>query len=236
MSFLKLAAKIMGAVIGLTLVALGVGTGYILWTSSRLPPPEETSSVLAGMVDADQEMRTQGVGGILAAVQWKIGDWKRLRKVRRMVEAGRLETATDYRRAAFLLQHGNRPSDFAQARDLADVAAERGDDAARRLQALAEDRYRLSVGQKQKYGSQIRCIPGEGWSLEPFDPSTSDADRAAVGIEPLDDLRAKVERLNRMTDGECRMSVEQMRELEKIMRPSRTPSEAEGALGNVDPS
>jgi hypothetical protein len=205
----------------LTVIGAGLVIGFgLIWWKIRLPPSGRTSETLSDMVDADQAIRSRGTGDFYTIVEWKIGDWLRTRRVRRIVKADRLETARDYRRAAFLLQHGHRSSDYALARDLASEAVKRGDESARNLQALAEDRYLLSTGEAQKYGSQIQCTPQEGWTLEPLDPSTTDEERATVGIAPLAELKERVQRIDEMTEGSCELDTGQMRKLERMMHSS----------------
>lgn len=201
------------------LLATSAGVGYVLWASQRVPPPGETGALLEAMAQKDQAMREAGFDGLWSALTWKYKDWRRVRRVRSIVEADQLSTANDYRRAAFILQHGSATSDYALARDLAATAVELGDDRARHLQALAEDRYRLSNGEPQKYGSQLQCSSDEGWTLEPLDDTTTDAEREAVGIPPLAELRRRVDRINEITGGSCSLDAAQMKMLEQIMRP-----------------
>lgn len=211
--------KTAGMMVLAFVLALGAAGGYVYWTETRIPPRDATSDALDAMREADEAMREAGTSGLWDILRWTYADWTRRVKVRRIVEAGHLDSAEDYYNAAFLLQHGSTPDDFKQARELAREARERGKTKARRLQALAEDRYRTHRGEKQKYGSQIECTPEGGWQLKPVDPETTDAERAAMGVEPLAEIRAKVDRINEITGGDCTMDAETMRRLERIMRP-----------------
>jgi hypothetical protein len=72
-----------------------------------------------------------------------------------------LTTAADFRAAAMIFQHGEAPEHFFQAYLWARRATEMGDAFAKQLVALTIDRYLVSIGHKQLFGSQMRPVEGE---------------------------------------------------------------------------
>ncbi len=66
---------------------------------------------------------------------------------------------------AFLFQHGQNSDDYKNAFDLASDALAKGHGDAAWLSAAAEDRYLLSIGQKQKWGTQF-IQHGNEWKHE----------------------------------------------------------------------
>jgi len=75
----------------------------------------------------------------------------------------------------------------------------------------------ISIGEKQKYGSQFECVEGEGWLLQPVDPTITDAERAEVDIEPLADKQAKMAELTERTENNCSFTAETIKIMESVM-------------------
>lgn len=74
---------------------------------------------------------------------------------------------------AFLFQHGQTPEDYSKAHELAIEAEKQGREEAKWLTAATEDRYLLSLGKKQKWGTQFMHT-AEGWRYAtPMEEDTS---------------------------------------------------------------
>lgn len=115
-------------------------------------------------------------------------DFQRLREVISLYKAGRIRTASDYHCAALIMQHGERPSHYRLAHRFAGRAVKLGDHSARCLYAATLDRWLLSAGRSQKFGTQFRRDEHLGWVLAgPVDPVTTDAERARYRVPPLAD-------------------------------------------------
>ena len=100
--------------------------------------------------------------------------------------------------AASILLDSDDPLDLEHAAELALSAAERGLDRGFRLAAEAIDRGLLVQGYPQRYGTQYVYTPATGrWSLWIWDPATSDAERAAMGLPTLHEALARADLLNR---------------------------------------
>ncbi|MCP4685648.1 MAG: hypothetical protein GY867_09400, partial [bacterium] len=75
---------------------------------------------------------------------------------------------------------------------LAVQAAEKGHEKSRFLAAAAYDRYLVHTGQVQKYGTQYLSDSAGDMSLYPVDSMTSDSERVAWGVLPLDQLLEQI--------------------------------------------
>jgi hypothetical protein len=70
---------------------------------------------------------------------------------------------------AILFQHGSNSEDFLIATELATLSSEKGNNKAKWLAAATEDRYLLSKGEKQKWGTQFsKKSPDDEWELSPM--------------------------------------------------------------------
>ncbi len=149
------------------------------------------------LVTADQRARS-GMAGVNhlseeAAAQLDREDAERRAEVLRLLREGTLSTAQDMEKAATIFNHGRCLDHFALASVLAAEAVARGSTQARRTYAVTLDRYLVAAGKPQKFGTQMRGVPGRPGACEvaPVDPATTDEERRAYGVEPLADLRAK---------------------------------------------
>jgi hypothetical protein len=113
-------------------------------------------------------------------------DKKRRRFVKQLIREGQLKDALDYHRAALIFQHGEISKDFTTAHELAKKAVELGDDTARWLYAATLDRWLISIGKPQKFGTQFKKNKKGGWELgQPIDKSTTDEERKKYHVPPL---------------------------------------------------
>lgn len=110
-------------------------------------------------------------------------DAQRRARVAVLLSEGALHSAEDFYAAALVYQHGQSLADFARARELAAEAARRGHPQALWLAAAAWDRWLMTAGRPQRFGTQY--LHGR---LHPVDPEVSDAERAAWGFPPRAEL------------------------------------------------
>jgi hypothetical protein len=141
---------------------------------------------LRGLYDADQADRAGG--DLVDGADER--DAARRAEVLDLLAAGQARTAADAYHAAMVLQHGRGPDDYALARDLAAEAAASGEPRARWLTAAATDRWLMSLGRPQRYGTQWVEAAGRT-TLYPVDPTTTDAERLSWDVAPLDELRRR---------------------------------------------
>ena len=98
--------------------------------------------------------------------------------------------------AAFIFQHGNCPDHYLFANKLAKAALDAGDEDARWIYAATLDRYLMSLNQPQKYGTQFTFVDGT-YQLYQVDPATTDAERAAYNVPPLEQQLANPPEVSR---------------------------------------
>ncbi len=100
--------------------------------------------------------------------------------------------AEDCHHASLIFQHGETSSDYLSAHEFAEKAVELGDKSAKWLVAATEDRYLLSIGKAQKYGTQFQRNGDGEWKLaEPIDPNITDGERAKYNVPPLSEAVEK---------------------------------------------
>lgn len=158
--------------------------------------PKTISQELKEMFESDQDDRKNWRTG---GTDWKIvkpRDEARLRRVEELYSNDLLETVDDLMNAAMIYQHGDKPEHYKKAMELARKAVELGHPEGKTFSALAEDRYLLSIGKAQIWGTQFtRHTVGEFWKpTEPFDrEAKTDKERKNMG---LTDIEEKLRDLN----------------------------------------
>lgn len=121
-------------------------------------------------------------------VDWSIvgpRDEARKAEVLKILQENDNLTAEDYHHAALILQHGDFPEDYQKAHECAANAVEMGDDSSRWLFAATWDRWQLSIGKPQRYGTQFIEEEGE-WKLAlPIETDFPDTERIKMDVPPL---------------------------------------------------
>jgi len=127
-----------------------------------------------------------------------VRDKARRVKVDEILAAGRARTAEDYYHAAMVFQHGEDSTDFRKAYEAARqaVALDSTHALAGWLSAASWDRYQLSMGKLQWYGTQY-FSPDGIWQLQPIDTTrVTDQERQRLGVLPLQQTRAFLQCMN----------------------------------------
>ncbi|HWC15817.1 MAG TPA: hypothetical protein VG498_02340 [Terriglobales bacterium] len=83
---------------------------------------------------------------------------------------GKIQTAKDYHYAAFIFHYGQEPSDYLYAHVLAVTAVNQGRHEGMWLSAASLDRYLVSMGQPQIFGTQFGALG----TWETFRPAPRD--------------------------------------------------------------
>lgn len=132
-------------------------------------------------------------------------DWKKVSKrdslrrvkVHQLLDSGKVKTGKDLKNAAMIFQHGNDSKDYGLAVSLMKKAIEKDSTINKWLCAAAMDRYLLSKGEPQIYGTQYQKKGDEPWVLGKIDTTkVSDAERIKYGVETLAEQREKVKQMN----------------------------------------
>ena len=115
-------------------------------------------------------------------------DRERKKRVKEIISAGGLKVGADYHHAALIFQHGNTTIDFKKANELAKKGMELGDKRSKWLYAATLDRYLLSTGKPQRYGTQFgRNKDGEPEVAKPIDKNVTDEERVKYNVPPLNE-------------------------------------------------
>jgi len=137
---------------------------------------------MTAIFEADQAPRTN-TG---ATVNWNVvgpQDEARRVRTRQLLDAGALNSADDYYRAAFVFQHGITTDDILLAHVLAVAATARGHPEGARIAAASLDRYLQRIGQPQIYGTQYLTPDRQNTTQEPYNRAlVPDALRTALGV------------------------------------------------------
>jgi hypothetical protein len=122
----------------------------------------------------------------------------RRQKTKELLNSSSLSTGLDFHHASLIFQHGEITEDYKLAHELAERAVNLGDETAKWLYAATFDRWLLSSGKPQKYGTQFKQNEDDDWELAlPIDPSITDEERAKYNVPPLSDaLRVYKEKYN----------------------------------------
>lgn len=113
----------------------------------------------------------------------------RARRARELAASGALVSARDHFRAAVVLAESMNPEDWSLAASLGAKAAELGEPLGLRAAAEAIDKDLMAQGLPQRYGTQFVWDPAlSRWRLHPVDPTTTDAERASMGVPTFGEL------------------------------------------------
>ncbi|MBI4678284.1 MAG: hypothetical protein HY748_11950 [Elusimicrobia bacterium] len=119
--------------------------------------------------------------------------------VHEMMSQGAVKTPVDLYHAAVVLQHGSEPKDFLAAHRLAVLSAVGGHRPARWLLAASLDRFLMSAGLAQAYGTQFEFDEGENkyrLKLPIEDGSVMPTEKGMLDVpsvaERLDQLNSRI--------------------------------------------
>jgi hypothetical protein len=119
-------------------------------------------------------------------------DAEREAATRSLLAAGQLQSAKEFREAAFIFQHSHEPDDYLLAHTLAMIAMAKGDQSASWIAAATLDRYLMAIGKSQIYGTQFMTPQGQPVTQEPYNRTLiSDDLRKELGVPALADQGPK---------------------------------------------
>lgn len=157
----------------------------------------EISQRMKELFDVDQSSRR----GIMSHKElWpKLEKEDQARRVEVMgyLRDGKLAAADDYYYAAMIFQHGNCAEHYKLSNQLAEKSMGMGNHDARWLYAASLDRYLMTLGKPQKFGTQyVKDDKNGKWELYSVDAATTDAERARYDVPPLAETQKQLERMN----------------------------------------
>ncbi len=158
---------------------------------------EGANAELAEIYVQDQGDRMGGY----SQIDWsKVGprDVKRRARVDEILKVGGANTSIDFQHAAMVYQHSDKTADYQRAHELAVKAVELDSSnvEAKWLAAATKDRFLMSSGKPQLYGTQFRKIDGV-WKLHDVDPTVTDEERAKWGVPPLAEAKQRAVQMNK---------------------------------------
>ena len=138
------------------------------------------------LFDSDQRARKNLTEFSKEANAVAAGDAERRTETRKLLLNGSLRSGEDYKRAAFIFQHGATADDYLLAHTLAMVAIAKGDQDALWIASASLDRYLHSTGKRQIFGTQIKEKADHTATLEPYDRDlVADVLRRELGVHPI---------------------------------------------------
>lgn len=161
-------------------------------------PDPQVSQRMKKLFDVDQSSRR---GIMNHKERWaKLEEEDRARRVEVMsyIANGKLASADDFYYAAMIFQHGNCVDHYKLSNQLAEKSMDMGNHDARWLYAASFDRYLMTLGKPQKFGTQyVQDSKSGKWELYSVDPATTDEERARYDVPPLAQTQKQLDEMNR---------------------------------------
>jgi len=193
--FRRLPLALLGAgILGAILVHLfAVTSPGAAQTSSKVTPKD--SAELLSLYEEDQSDRSPSDGKSIDWESVRTRDLMRLAVVKDLYSQNKLNTGRDYYHAAMILQHGGTPEDYLLAHELCIVATSKGSDDAKWLAAASEDRFLMSIGRPQRFGTQYTSKGANATQLIYWtEPGVTDELRRALDVRPMAGREGELER------------------------------------------
>lgn len=124
-------------------------------------------------------------------------DELRRKRVIQLMASNSILSAEDYTKAAMIYQHGIDSSDYLKAVEFMTTAIKLDSSINNYLFAAATDRYLLSIGRPQIYGTQIIQEGNDAWEMKNYDTTAvSDAEKKRMVVRSLSEQYEYVNKLN----------------------------------------
>jgi hypothetical protein len=122
---------------------------------------------------ADREWQMKGIQPTLGMLEdMAKHDLERRKRVGEILGEGCFKSADDYAAAYIVYQHGNTPDQYYQAFLWSKKALELGKSHMKSDVAMAVDRYLVSIGHKELFGTQAsQATLGGCWCIQPVEDS-----------------------------------------------------------------
>lgn len=121
-----------------------------------------------------------------------IRDEQREIRVKELLALGPLGDGSAYYHAAIVLQHASTPDDYLLAHDLCVIALAKGEQKAKWLAAASMDRFLISIGRQQRFGTQFFSNKSfRPPRLAQVDPNVSDVIRQELDVPTLENAKKR---------------------------------------------
>jgi len=117
------------------------------------------------------------------------------KEILKMLNKEEVRTSDDFYRAAWFFHHGNTFRSYALAVALSAASYHLGELWGKNFYAVALDRFLLSVGRPQYFGTQFEKKYGK-WRLSPYNKKTTDKERKEYFVGPIRKAIKEIEKLN----------------------------------------
>ena len=158
---------------------------------------DKDNQELVRLMDEDQADRLPRAG---KSIDWKVvgpRDDARLKRVKELYSQNQLRSGNDYFNAALILQHSSVPEDYLLAHELCVVAISKKQ-GIESLAAASEDRFLMSIGRPQRFGTQYKSEgPNEPYRLYKVDPGVTDELRRIMMVPSLAEAKAREAAMNK---------------------------------------
>jgi len=148
------------------------------------------NTTLEELYDQDIQDRVLWDSEDISEEEIKKNDEARLEKAQELLEKGEIDMNEIWNLHYLCLLHmhswSKEPEVYGKAHEYAKRAVDLGSKVTRWLYAASLDKWLVSQGKLQKYGTQYNMDTGE---ILPTEQSTSDQDRAEYGVAPIETLR-----------------------------------------------
>jgi hypothetical protein len=171
---------------------------FILLVMAAPATAPADNAELATLCEQDQAAR-QSDDFLKDAERIHAFDRMRRLRVMRLLEDGGAKTARDHFNAALVLQHGDDPLDYKLANELCKkaVALDPSMKEAKWLMAASWDRYLMSLGKPQWYGTQFKIVDGKYYLAEADLSRVNDEERRAVGTRTIEQIKEFLKKQNK---------------------------------------
>jgi len=150
-------------------------------TPAAVQSEDKDNQELARLFQEDQSDRTSEEN-----IDWRVvgpRDKTRQARVKELCRGDLLNTGADYYHAAMVLQHAEAPGDYLLAHELCVVAIAKGNQDAKWLAAASEDRFLMSIGRPQRFGTQYQAEGPHGeFKLYRMENGVTGGMRAAMDV------------------------------------------------------
>lgn len=188
-----LVAAVAGSILTCTLIYASTAPRTVDRISIAAQSPSRDCKELFDLFMADQNDRYPKTGE--TSVDWaqvELNDQVRREALLRLYAANKLTTGTDYYRGAVIMQHGTTPEDFLVAHEMASASLALGRHGMRWMVAATQDRFLISIGRRQRYGTQYRTDAADlAPALYPVEEGVTDALRKTLDLPSLGEAREK---------------------------------------------
>jgi hypothetical protein len=184
----------------LVLTAILVRPSAILLFAAAQSPsksPAKDNPELTRLMHEDQADRVPPAG---KSIDWTVvspRDEARLKRVKELYSQNQLQTGNDYFNAALILQHSSTPEDYLLSHELCVVAISKKG-GVESLAAASEDRFLMSIGRPQRFGTQYKSDgPNQPYRLYKIEPGVTDQLRRTMNVPSLAEAKAREAEMNK---------------------------------------